>query len=498
MTPKNRSDCSIQRTALLHTESVYVTDLDPSGAGIVLQPTPAAREGTCLEVLVPGALPGEEIALTWRPPQPGGRRGLAERFTVLKASPDLDPSRCPHAGICGGCPAGRLQYTRELAIKTARLVKAPLVEAGFSADLIRPTIGQPDGARLGFRNKAILYPGIIEGTPHFGYYKPRSQTLVAAEDCPQTPQWMGDVARALAPLLLHSDLAPWHEDNTSEKEGALRTLLLREAPGTGERLVAIVMKRLPAEDAAREVLFSHIRDALKHLRIDALLVNLHDATGSSVLSFAPGATRILAGKANIKARLMELTFTLGAETFLQVNTPQTPVLYGLAIDALKLLPEDRVLDLYCGVGTLTLLAARHAERALGIERVTASIQCAQENAQRNHLENAFFLTAPVEKALKDVATLPDGFVPTKIIVDPAYQGLAGGAAEALVALVKEAAIKRLVYVSCNPVTLARDAATLMRGGLELLSVTPVDMFPGAMHLEAVAVFVPADSVSATC
>lgn len=495
MKSKLRSEHTLQRMPLLHAEGVRVTDLDPSGAGIVLQPAPgvsgassSALEVPQLEVLVPGALPGDEITLDWRPPQPGGRRGLAENFSVTAPSPDTDPTRCPHAGSCGGCPAGRLNYARELELKTARLIEKPLVAADFSAHLIRPALGQPEAARSGFRNKAILYPGILEGTPHFGYYQSRSQALVATEDCPQTPQWMGDVARALAPLLLTRDFAPWHEGDASE--GALRALLLREAPGTGERLVALVMKRLPAEEALQEACFTQIREALKPLRIDALLVNLHEAAGSAVLSFAPEATRVLAGKANIEAHLMELTFTLGVETFLQVNTPQTPVLYGLAIDALSLSPEDRVLDLYCGVGTLTLLAARHAGAALGIERVAASIACAQENAQRNHLDNATFLTAPVEKAL--ASDLPNGFEPTKIIVDPAYQGLAGGAAEALSQLITRTAVKRLVYVSCNPVTLARDAATLARSGFKLLSVTPVDMFPGAMHLEAVAVFAPSD------
>ena len=174
------------------------------------------------------------------------------------------------------------------------------------------------------------------------------------------------------------------------------------------------------------------------------------------------------------------------QTFLQVKTPQTPVLYSLALDQLGIAEGDRVLDLYCGVGTLTLLAARRARKALGIERVPHSIECARTNARANHLGNAEFLALPVEKALEreDVKA----FAPTLVIADPAYQGLAGGAAEALGKLMKASGAKRLAYISCNPKSFARDAAVLSSSGLRLRSVTPVDMFPGAMHLEVVGIF----------
>lgn len=475
--PKKRRETPEMQ--LRHVADALVEDLDASGAGIVHAVLP---DGGTIEVLAPGAVPGERIALDWRPPLPGGRRGLAEGFTVLAPSPDTDPSRCPLAGTCGGCPAGRLDYARELALKTERLVVAPLAGAGVTPEHILPARGQPEDRRQGFRNKAVLYPGIIDGRPRFGYFRARSQDLVAAEDCPQTPAWMGEAARRAAPLLLRADLAPWHE---ADDKGALRALLLREAPGTGERLVTLVLRRLPDAPEAREALFDRIREALSPARPDALLVNRHERPGSAVLSLEADATFVLSGRSGIEARLMNLAFTLGAGTFLQVNTPQTPVLYGIAIDALRLSPEDRVLDLYCGVGTLTLLAARKVRSALGIERVAASVECARENARRNGLGNAAFLAAPVEKAL---TALPEDFLPTKIIVDPAYQGLGGGAAEALAALVRRAGVQRLVYVSCNPKSFARDAAVLARAGLAPRSVTPVDMFPGAMHLEVVGVF----------
>lgn len=466
--------------ALIHLDRALVTGLDASGAGLV-------RTAEGFDVLVPGALPGAEIALDFRLPAPGGRRGLAEQFTELTPSPFADEGACPLAGTCGGCPAGRLAYEKALELKTELIVAAPLREAGLLTDanpeLLRPAVGQPAGARQGFRNKAVLYPGVIGGEPHFGYFRARSQALVAAETCPQMPDWMGEAARALAPLLLTPALAPWHE---ATDEGVLRCVTFREAPGTAERMAVLTVRHLPAEEAARERLFAAIRAALGQVGLQALLMNLHEAPGSAVLSFAPGATQVLAGAGRITCTIEGLTFRLGAETFLQVNTPQTPVLYSTALDALEIGKGDRVLDLYCGVGTLTLLAAARGARVLGIERVEHSIACAKENAGANGFTDAHFLAAPVEAALLE--PMPDGFVPDAVIADPAYQGLAGGAAAALGKLMRTSGAKRLAYVSCNPKSFARDAAVLVREGLRLVSVTPVDMFPGAMHLESVGVF----------
>lgn len=474
---KGARNCSKAAAPLLSAGPIRVTGMDAGGAGLVRLP-----DG--LEVIVPGALPGDEITLAARPPQPGGRRGLAESFETLAASPDRAHDRCALAGDCGGCPMARLNYSKELELKRDLLVVEPLRAQGLldaeNAPVVEAAVGLPEEKLRGFRNKAVLYPGVLDGIPHFGYFRARSQELVPAEGCPQTPKWMEDAARTLAPFLTDPAFAPWSERTD---EGILRTLILREAPETGERMAVFVVRRLATDFAALE---KKLIDALAPIGLTALLLNLHEAPGSAVLSFAPGSTRVLLGKSGIEAKLLDLAFSIGAETFLQVNTPQTPVLYSLALDRLGITEDDRVLDLYCGVGTLTLLAARRARKALGIERVSHSIECARTNARANHLGNAEFLALPVEMALEreDVKA----FAPTLVIADPAYQGLAGGAAEALGKLLKASGARRLAYISCNPKSFARDAAELSPSGLRLRSVTPVDMFPGAMHLEVVGIF----------
>ena len=302
---------------------------------------------------------------------------------------------------------------------------------------------------------------------------------------------MGGAARALEGFLEDGVLAPASEAAVAKNEGVLRALLLREAPGTGERMVVLVVRELTdVLLAAKE----RIVEALKPFKLNSLLVNLHPTPGSAVLSFAPDAILLWAGSPEIEARFMSLAFELRPQTFLQVNTPQTPVLYEKALDAAQVESGDQVLDLYCGVGTITLAAAKSLgpeARVWGVERVEASIECARENAEKNGIQHAGFTAEPVEAFLENALKhgFPEGFTPTKVIVDPAYQGMTGGAAEALAkvfALPDGPA--RLAYVSCNPKSFARDAKVLAAAGLVLECVSPVDLFPGAMHLELVAAF----------
>lgn len=486
-------------------EHAEITGMHASGAGIAAVPV-NGRDGAdgfdaleVLQVLVPGALPGASGRLEYTPPAPGGRRGLAVSWQERSASPDADSKRCPHAWenpACGGCPMGRLGYARELELKTQILVEAPLREAGLWREgLIAEPAGISADFMQGFRNKAVLYPGVIEGQGRLGYFAARSQELVPAEDCPQVPKWMHEAAKCLAPFVADGTLAPAPEAGG----GVLRNLLLREAPGTGERMLVLVVRNA---DAALETAKPRILRALSALQLDSLLINSHPGSGSAVFNFAPKATQLWAGKPAIAAELMGLRFAVGPQTFLQVNTPQTPVLYQKALDAADIQPGDKVLDLYCGIGTLTLLAARRARgadgsegaesgRVWGVERVEASIDRARENSLRNGLSQACFAAEPAEDFLARVLRegIPGGGMPEKIIADPAFQGLSGGAAERLAELLRRSSAKRLAYVSCNPKSFARDGVILARSGMRLERVEPVDMFPGAMHLEVVGTFV---------
>ena len=459
---------------LHRASSVVVTGLAPSGAGT------AEIDG--LPVLLPGALPGDVVDCLWEPPKPGGRQGLAREVRLLTPSPDRDASRCPLAGACGGCAAAGLAYEAELSLKCSLLLEVPLKKAGLlRAGLLESPAAQPESARRGFRNKAILYPA-LERTPQgglagrFGYYRARSHRVVPAENCPQTPRWMHEAARDAASLLVRGPLS----GTAQAPNRTLRALCLREAPGTRERLVTIVSRR-PLGEAERKELRELIEPLARRLNLAGVALNVNPNPGNAVLAFGPDAVETLFGHSEMRARIGGLEFEATPLTFLQVNSAQIERLYAEALKGLDLKREDRFLDLYCGVGTLTLLGARCGCEAAGIERVEASVERARRNALLNGLERVQFSAGPVEALLEETAA---SMRPNKVMLDPAHRGVERSVLEALARM----PVERLVYVACGAAAFVRDASELVRLGFRLERVLPVDLFPGSLNIETIGVF----------
>ncbi len=208
---------------------------------------------------------------------------------------------------------------------------------------------------------------------------------------------------------------------------------------------------------------------------------IHGLTGNNVLNGTHEA--IHPNGVPALAHIDGLAFEVNLGTFLHVNTPQTWPLYDLTLAWAEITPDDTFLDLYCGVGTLTLLGARKAKAALGIEVVESSIEAARENARRNELNHVTFEAGKVEVVLPKA--LREGFTPSVAIVDPAFKGMESSV---ITALSRVSPLKRLVYVSCNPKTFARDAALFIKAGWRLERLGAVDLFPGALHMEAIGRF----------
>lgn len=475
-----------QSSAAVRTSRFTVTGLHASGAGV------ATHED--LTILVPGAIPGDVVDARWTPPKPGGRQGLALDLTVVSPSTLADPARCPLAGTCGGCPAGRLRYEAELDLKTRLLLTEPLRTAGFAVTPETPA-GQPEGARRHFRNKAILRPVLVDGALRFGMYRTRSHEVVPAEDCPQSPRWMAEALRRTAQVFEGAGI-PLYDETTGT--GELRAVLLRdgsacredapiETKDEGTRLLTPVIRAFDAVNL--EVLNTELAAALADLAV-TIVWRENREPGNAV----PGVGRSWSadGRSTIDAVVSDGSstahFAVGPDTFLQVNAVQTPVLYGKALDALELRGDEDLLDLYAGVGTITLAAARRTTGSvLGIEVNPKSVENARGNAERAGLQDRTrFEAGLVEEVLPRV--LPqlraEGFRPVKAVIDPAFKGIEASVARSL----GEAGLTRLVYVSCNPQTFVRDAKRLEAAGLKLVRVEAVDMFPGALHLEAVGMF----------
>ena len=446
-------------------ERITVSRAAPTGAGIA--------ELNRMRVFVPGALPGDTVLADIDPPPKGARSAVARVVEILE-SRWRTSEICPalEAG-CGGCPLGRLSYEGQKAVKTALLTDA-LAEAGVSAPEPEPLIGSDETLTV-FRNKAVLYPLRDEDGWHFGMYAAGTHRVVPrAARCPQVRSWMHEAAEAVASSLDGSSLRPYDE---ADGTGDVRTLLLREGRNGAERLVTLTVRE------AGEAVMSAVRrtaDALAGLAVTSFSVSIHPSPGNAVLG---REFRLIAGAESIATDIGGLQFSVRPETFLQVNTPQTAKLYDKALEWAAPAPGEVFLDLYCGVGTMTLLGARRASKAVGVDIVGASIERARRNAEANGIANADFYAGAVEAVLPGL--IAGGLRPDTAILDPAFKGLD----DTVPALISSLALKRLVYVSCNPKTFARDAARLIALGWRLERLVPVDLFPGALHVETVGRFV---------
>ncbi len=397
-----------------------------------------------LTVFVEGALPGETVAI-----EITERRAHFSRARIIKrlvTSSDRREPMCPLFGTCGGCQLMHLSYDKQLEEKRKRVEDA-LVRIGKISCPVLPCLPSP--TPFAYRNKIQLpvQNGLL------GMYAHNSHDFVPVEQC--------FIHGALGEKV-HQAL------KKSIQKVPLKYLLIKTAIHTQQALVIFVTaRRTPAlKEIAHKVMqeVSEVRGVVEH-------VNPHE--GNTILS---GQNHILAGQGWIEERLLELTFKISPHSFFQVNPLQAENLYKKVVEFSALTGDEIVLDAYCGVGTLALILAQHAQKVVGIECVSQAILDARENAQINGIKNVEFITGRAEQSITlikhvDVAILN----PPRKGCDPAF----------LTALCLKTP-QRIVYVSCDPATLARDLALLCAQGYQLKTVQPFDMFPQTAHVETIA------------
>lgn len=447
--------------------SFPIVDVAPTGAGI------GYPDG--IRTFVPGALPGDVVTCYWTPPEAGRQSQVIDHFEFAERAAKRAPEPCPHlcgTPACGGCPLGTLLYREQCRLKAKFLEDAcrAAKRDDWAALVMPPELFVKQRA---FRNKAFFTPLRTEEGIRFGMFAAGTHEKVAVDACPQLPAWMNECQRAAARVLSEAlaDAPDAVYDETAHA-GLLRGLLLRE--GTNGRMAVFVVKDLSSEREAS--LGKLLAEELRGLHLTSLLWSRYEAPGNRTTG---ESFTVIEGADRIETELMGLRFFVGPDTFLQVNPSETERLYKKVLERAAVSPEDKVLDLYSGVGTITLLLAQSAKEAFGVEISEASVAAAKENAAVNGMENVDFLASPVGKALEN---LP--FAPDVIVADPAFKGMEEGVPERLAGL----GARRLVYVSCNPKTFVRDALAFERAGLRLTSFETVDLFPGALHVETVGTF----------
>ncbi len=382
-------------------------------------------------VFVPYAIPGETARVEVT--EDRGHHAFARLVEVLESSPDRVVPPCPYFGPtgCGGCQWQHITYSAQLHLKAA-IVADQLARIGGIADPpVQPT--RPDPSGWAYRNHARFHPAPDGG---LGFQRAASTEAVAIDTCG----------------ILHPLLADLYAALDLDLEG-LSSLSLRAGVTTGERMVIFEM-----ED-----------DLPPALELDLPV--------SCVLLLSDGQPVNLIGNNHIHETVAGHTYRISAPSFFQVNTPQAGELVRLVLERLDLHDGDTVLDAYCGVGLFTMPLAECAALVTAIEVSPAAVADLLENTAP--YDNVDVIEGPVEAVLPDLETSPDAAV-----VDPPRTGLDRLALDALV----ERRPARLVYVSCDPATLARDAKRLIAAGYRLIEVQPVDLFPQTYHVESVALF----------
>ena len=445
-----------------------VERLAPEGEAI------ARAQDSARVVFVPYGAPGDELEAEIVSTK--GTYARAKIMRVVAPGPNRVDPDCPihfragSAGLfCGGCDWQHLRYPAQLEYKRG-IIEDCLRRIGkISGAKVLPTLASPH--IWGYRNKVQIPFGLNgKGEIIAGFYAPQSHQIADFSACPVQPDLavrLALKAKALARRL------NWQVYDEKSGQGWLRHFFAR-TNAQGQALIALVVRSAEFPDEDRFV--EEMRAGTPELA--SIYLNVQPEKTSVVLG--PRWTRLW-GVPRIEERVGKFSFSASPGAFLQVNTPAAEILYAAAREALtEGAPRfDRVLDLYCGVGTLTTWLADAADKIVGVEENPEAVQDAWTNARQNGIKNARFVAGRVESVLHQLSAELSGACAA--VVDPPRQGLLPGALRAL----SHRAFERVVYVSCNPATFARDAGLLSRAGYKLERVQPVDLFPQTSHVELV-------------
>ncbi|MDR3278035.1 MAG: 23S rRNA (uracil(1939)-C(5))-methyltransferase RlmD [Oscillospiraceae bacterium] len=392
---------------------------------------------------------------------------FARAEQILTPSPHRTAPACPHYGKCGGCDFLHTDYAEELFYKRQRVSDALRRIGGLDA-AVDEIVPAPELA--GYRNKVIFEVARADGKTVTGFYRPRSHDIIPVESCMIQAEVS---ARAAAAVRGWMDVCGVTAYSGKSRTGLVRHVFCRAASGTGQVQAALVTaeRRVPA----REKLVAALRERCPEITSIARIVN--KTHGNTALT---GEISALWGDDSVTDELCGLKFKLSPRSFEQVNRAQAVALYGRVAEFAALTKADTALDLYCGVGTITLALAQAAGRVIGAELVPDAVADAKSNAEINGVTNAEFMLADALDAAKTLEQ--SGVKPAAVIVDPPRKGLTPEVIDAVSAMSPE----RVVYVSCDPATLARDLKLFSARGYVTSRVTPFDMFPRCAHVECAA------------
>ena len=435
-----------------------VVDLTVNGDGIV--------KIDSYPVFVAGSLPGDRIS--FRVTKVNKTYGFGKLIKILKPSPHRRTAICPSFCDCGGCMLMHYDYEAQLKYKSDFVLSNLVRIGGYDEGSFEyePIIGADN--EYHYRNKAQFPVGIKDGRAVCGFFAPKSHEIISSEHCYIQNDTINNAVSAVMDYIRQNKISVYNEKN---HKGVVRHIYARVGEENGELMICIVTnskEKLPRIDS--------LTKKLSEFGLKSFVQNINTKRTNVILG---DENIVLYGSDSINITVDELTFKVNPHSFFQVNTSQMKKLYSKALEYAGVSKDDTVFDLYCGVGSISLYLAKCAKKVIGVEIVPQAIDNAKENAALSGVDNALFYcgdcTDVVEKLLQS------GERADVAVVDPPRKGCD----EKLLELLKNMNPKRIVYVSCNSSTLARDVAILRDMGYVMKKACAADMFPQTGHVEAV-------------
>lgn len=394
---------------------------------------------------------------------------IGRRIELIIESPDRVEPPCNVYDQCGGCQLQHMRYSMQLDMKRNQVESALKRIAHIDDVEVNPTLGMEDPWR--YRNKVQIPVGEKNGELITGFYRKRSHDIIEGMDrCIVTSEENDQMIKSVREIANELGISAYDEHT---HRGVLRHIMARTGENTKETMIVIITRtsKLPHEAQFVEKIVE------RHPEVTSIMHNINNKRTNVIFG---NKMRRLWGEEYIHDTIGDLKFAISALSFYQINPKQTKILYDKALEFADLTGGETVIDAYCGIGSISLFLAQKAKKVYGVEIVPEAIEDAKKNAEINGLSNTEFVVGQAEEVMPKWTA--EGLKPDVIVVDPPRKGCD----ESLLNAMVEMAPKRIVYVSCNPSTLARDLVTLTEGGYKLKKVQPVDMFPQTTHVECVA------------
>ena len=437
---------------------VIFEDLTHDGAGV------AKVEGYPL--FVPNGLPGEKAKIKVIKVNKG--YGFGRLMEITEASPYRVEPECPIYKECGGCQLQHMSYEGQLKAKEKQ-VSGVLQRIGKLENVkVHPVIGMENPWR--YRNKAQVPIGENEGGLIGGFYQQRSHQIIDMKACIIQQEKNDEVVKKVKEICNINGVRAYDEQ---KHKGELRHIMARYGLKSGEVMVVLVTRT--NELTGKKKIIEEIVKRIPGVK--SIVQNINSKKTNVIFG---DETKVLWGEEVIYDSIGDIKFAISARSFYQVNPEQTKVLYDKALEYADLTGEENVIDAYCGIGTISLFLAQKARKVYGVEIVPEAIEDAKKNAELNGISNVEFAVGEAETVIPE--WYENGVVADVLVVDPPRKGCD----EKLLQTIINMKPKKVVYVSCNPATLARDLRVLEDGGYQTVEVQPVDMFPQTTHVECVS------------